>query len=400
MRLTDTAIKNSKAKSKPYQLSDGNGLSLLINSNGSKWWRFRYAYSGKEKMLSLGVYPDTPLKRAREKREEARKLIAEGIDPSAARKRAKAALADTFEGVALEWFNKHKAQWLDSHSGKVWARLEKNVFPYIGQEPIGGLRAGQVRAVLDRIVARGAIETAHRILQSISSICAHAAKEDATGQRRAERNVCDDLKGELPVAAERHHAAIIEPVKIGALLRAIDGYDGFPVVKAALQLAPLVFVRPGELRAAEWTEFDLKAAQWEIPTERMKMKQAHIVPLSKQAIAILQELQPLTGRGKYVFPSFRTSLRPMSDNALNAALRRMGFEQGSHTAHGFRAMARTVLDEHLEYRVEIIEHQLAHTVKDANGVAYNRTTHLAKRRVMMQAWADYLDTLRTDKAGV
>ena len=388
MTINDTQAKNAKPKAKPYKLSDEKGLVLLVNPNGSKWWRLRYFFAGKEKMLSLGTYPEVTLKRAREKRDDARRLIAEQQDPSAQRKTDKAALAHTFEGVGREWFEKHKAGWVETHASKVLARLENDVFPYIGGEAIGKLKPAQVLAVLRRIEHRGALETAHRIYQSCSAICRYAVATD-----RAERDICADLKGALPPSQVTHHASITDPVKIGALLRAIDGYDGFPVVKAALQLAPLVFVRPGELRQAEWPEFDFAKAEWRIPGDKMKMAAPHIVPLSKQATSIIKELQPLTGRGRYLFPSARSSSRPMSDNAVNAALRRMGYEQGTMTGHGFRSMASTLLNEQ-GFNRDWIERQLAHGERDGVRAAYNYAQYLPERRKMMQRWADYLDTLR------
>lgn len=391
MTISDTQAKNAKPKAKPYKLPDEKGLVLLVNPNGSKWWRLRYAFAGKEKMLSLGVYPDVSLKRARERRDEARQLVANGEDPSAQRKADKAALSQTFEGVAREWFEKHRSGWVHSHATKVIARLENDVFPFIGAEAVAKLRPAQVLSVLRRIEHRGALETAHRIMQSCAAVMRYAVATD-----RAERDICADLKGALPPAQVTHHASIVEPEKIGGLLRAIDGYDGSPVVKAALCLAPLVFVRPGELRSAEWTELDLSNREWRIPEARMKMPAPHIVPLSKQAIRIIEDLRPLTGRGRYLFPGARTTLRPLSDNALNAALRRMGYEQGTMTAHGFRSMASTLLNEQ-GFNRDWIERQLAHGERDGVRAAYNYAEYLPERRKMMQKWADYLDKIKMVK---
>ncbi len=393
MPLSDTAIRTAKPTAKPQKLTDGGGLYLLLNPNGSRWWRWDYRHSAKRKTLSMGIYPDIGLKDARERRDAARKLLAAGIDPGEQRKAEKAAgtdrAANSFEVVAREWFAQQSPSWVEGHSSKIMARLERDIFPWIGARPIAEVTAPEILKALRRIESRGTIETAHRVLQNCGQIFRYAV---ATG--RAERDPTPDLRGALAPVKEAHHAAITEPAAIGGLLRAIDIYRGAPVTKSALMLAPLVFVRPGELRHAEWTEIDLDAALWNIPAARMKMKDAHLVPLSTQAVAILRELHPLTGRSRYVFPGARSHKRPMSETAILAALRRMGFEKNEMTGHGFRAMARTILDETLGVRVDFIEHQLAHAVKDPNGRAYNRTAHLAERKKMMQQWADYLDSLR------
>lgn len=389
MALNDTLIRNAKPKAKPYKLADEKGLSLLIQPNGSKWWRFRYRIDGREKMLSLGVYPDVSLKKARERRDTERALLTDGHDPGKKRHINKAALTNTFKGVALEWFAKHKPNWAVSHADKVISRLENDVFPWLGADAIAKIKPADLLAVLRRIEARGVLETAHRVYQICSAIFRYAVATD-----RAERDITTDLRGALPPAQKQHYASITEPAKIGGLLRAIDGYDGFAVVRAALRLAPLVFVRPGELRQAEWKEINLDKAEWRIPAERMKMNAVHIVPLSKQAVEVLKELQPLTGSGRYVFPGARSTARPLSDNALNAALRRMGYEQGTMTAHGFRSMASTLLNEQ-GFNRDWIERQLAHGERDAIRAAYNYAEHLPERRKMMQSWADYLDGLRT-----
>lgn len=393
MPLSDTAIRNAKPLGKPQKLADGGGLYLLLNPNGSRWWRLKYRTGGKEKLLSLGVYPDTGLRDAREKRDAARKLLAAGIDPGAQRKAEKAAgeerAANSFEVVAREWHAKQSATWVELHASRIMLRLENDVFPWLGNRPIADITAKELLATVNRIVDRGAVESAHRVLQNCGQVMRYAI---ATG--RAERNPAADLRGALPPVKQTHLAAIVEPTAIGGLLRAMDVYNGSLVTKCALRLAPLVFVRPGELRQAEWKEFDLDGAQWNIPAEKMKMREPHLVPLAPQAVEILRELQALTGRGRFVFPSARSPQRPMSNNAVLSALRRMGFATDEMSGHGFRAMARTVLDEVLHFRPDYIEHQLAHAVKDPNGRAYNRTAHLAERRKMMVAWANYLDTLK------
>ena len=397
MRLTDTAVRKAKPTDKTQRLFDGGGLYLEITPAGGKRWRQKYRFAGKEKLLAHGTYPDVSLAEARERRDKARKLLANGVDPGQHRQAEKAAGAEragnSFEVVAREWLTKR--DWVPNYTAKVTAWLENDVFPYIGGRPVAELTAPEFLRVGRRIEDRGAIESAHRVLQNCGQVMRYAI---ATG--RADRNPVADLKGALAPTPEKHHAAIVDPEGIGALLRAIDGYKGSHVTRCALQLAPLLFVRPGELRQAEWTEIDLEAAEWNIPASKMKMRQPHLVPLSRQAIAILEELQPLTSRSQYVFPGGRSSKRPMSENALTAALRRMGYEQGTMTVHGFRAMARTILDEVLHYRPDYIEHQLAHAVKDPNGRAYNRTSHLPERRKMMQAWADYLDRRRADTGKV
>lgn len=397
MPLTDVAIRKAPPTDKTQRLFDGGGLYLEITPGGSKLWRQKYRYAGKEKRLAHGTYPEVSLAIARERREAARKLLANGIDPGQHKQAEKAAgmerAGNSFEVIAREWLARR--DWVPAYLSKVTAWLENDVFPYIGGRPVAEITAPEFLRVGRRIEERGAIESAHRVMQNCGQVMRYAI---ATG--RADRNPVADLKGALSPAPENHHAAIIEPAEVGALLRAIDAYKGSHATRCALQLAPLVFVRPGELRQAEWAEIDLDAAEWNIPAHKMKMRQPHLVPLSTQAIAILKELQPLTGHFQYVFPGGRSPKRPMSDNALTGALRRMGYEQGTMTAHGFRAIARTLLDEELNFRPDYIEHQLAHAVKDPNGRAYNRTSHLAERRKMMQAWADYLDRRRTDTGKV
>jgi integrase len=336
------------------------------------------------------VYPDVTLKSAREKRDQARALIAAGIDPGDRRKADAVAGAETFEGVAREWFAKFSAKWAPSHADKVIRRLERDMFPSVGSRSIAKITAQDVLAILRRIENRGAIETAHRACQNCGQVFRYAI---ATG--RVQSDVTRDLRGSLTPWKVEHYPSITEPKQVGALLRAIDGFTGTFQVRCALMLLPLVFTRPGELRRAEWSEIDLDAAVWNIPAERMKLRTPHLVPLSTQAVAILRELYEFTGGRRYAFPGARSSKKPLSDMALNAGLRRLGFDKDTMTAHGFRAMARTILDEHLNFRPDFIEHQLSHAVRDPNGRAYNRTAHLPERREMMQAWADYLDSLRT-----
>lgn len=395
MALTDTFVRQAKWSGKPAgdKHADGGGMYLLIKESG-KYWRMDYRHLDKRKTLALGVYPAVSLAKARKRREEARELLAEGIDPSAAKKDAEqAALAEaanTFQVVALDWLEKTAANRAEVTQGKVRTWLVKDVFPYIGQMPIRTIGPRDVlEKVVRRMEARGAIDTAHRIKQLCGQVFRYAV---VTGS--ADRDVTADLKDALKTKTKEHHAAITDPVGVGALLRAMYAYTGHPPTLAALKLAPMVFVRPGELRTAEWTEIDLDGAEWRIPGSKMKMGNDHIVPLCKQAVEVLRELHPLTGHCKYVFPSIRTGQRPMSENTINGALRAMGYPKDVHTGHGFRATARTLLDEVLEVRVDLIEHQLAHTVKDPNGRAYNRTAHLPARREMMQRWADYLDKLR------
>lgn len=398
MALTDKAIKALKPGPKARKVADGAGLFLLVNPDGSKWWRFKYRFEGREKMISAGVYPDTGLALAREKRDEARAQLAAGIDPSAVRKAEKVARADSFEAVALEWIAKEAGGWSSTHEKKVRQRFKRDLFPIIGSRPIGDIEAPEILTTVRRIVDRGAIETAHRALWGIGQVMRYAV---ATS--RAKVDPTPSLRGALPTAKREHFSAILEPDAIGGLLRAIEVYQGTPATKAALQLAPRLFVRPKELRMMEWAELDLDAedgALWTIPGEKMKGGADHLVPLSTQAVAILRELAPLTRRSRFVFPNARSAKRPMSEVAVLAALRRLGYEQGTVTGHGFRATARTLLDEVLGERVEWIEHQLAHIVRDPLGRAYNRTHHLAERRRMMQRWSDYLDGLRNETAKV
>ena len=398
MPLTNTAIRAAKPQAKAVKLFDGGGLYLEVSPAGGKWWRWKYRFAGKENRLSFGVYPDVPLKAAREKRDSARRQLAAGIDPSQARRAEKAAQSNAgdFEAIAREWHAKSSHTWVSNHRETILKRLEANVFPWLGSRPCGGIKASDLLAVLRRIEERGALETAHRTMQVCGQVFRYAI---ATG--RAERDPTADLRGALPAPKERHLASITDPKRVGELLRAMDTYEGFFATKCALRLAPLVFVRPGELRKAQWSEIDLDKAEWRIPAERMKMRAQHLVPLSRQAVAILRELEPLTNRPiltqpeapRYVFPGARTRLRPMSENAILAALRRMGYTKEEMTGHGFRSTASTLLHE-LGWNHHVIERQLSHAERDAVSAAYNFAEHLPERRKMMQAWADYLDGLK------
>ncbi len=393
MALTALQVKTAKTTDKPIKLSDGGGLFLLVQPNGSKYWRLAYRFAGKQKTLAVGVYPDVSLLNARDRREDARKQLAAGVDPGENKKAQKAAkqgkAANSFEVVAQEWIEKFSTNKAASTIEKTNFILRRDVFPWLGARPIDEIKPSDLLTVLQRIETRGALETAHRAKQYVGQIFRYAV-----GTQRAERDITQDLKGALPTPNVIHRAAITEPIKFGALIRSIDGFAGTLAVKCAMKLAPLIFVRPGELRQTEWAWVDMDSAIICYPASVMKMREDHIVPLPLQALAILREIQQLTGSGKYVFPSIRTSARPMSEAAINAALRRIGYSKEEMTGHGFRAAARTIMDEVLGIRVELIEHQLAHAVKDQNGRAYNRTTHLPERKKMMQQWADYLDKLK------
>ena len=394
MALTATGIKSIKASDKPAgdKYADGEGMYLLVTKAGM-YWRMDYRHADKRKTLALGVYPAVSLAKARQRREAAKELLAEGIDPGQAKrddKRAKAiAASHSFESVARQWLEKTAADRAAITQEKVIAWLNHDVFPYIGNKPVSSIKPLDVLAVVRKIETRGAIDSAHRVKQLCGQVMRFAV---STGL--AERDVTADLKGALTTIQKTNYAAITEPKQAADLMRSIYTYSGHPYAAAALKLSPLVFVRPGELRSAEWAEIDLDAAEWRIPASKMKMKIDHLVPLSTQAVEILRSIHPITGHGKYVFPSIRTGERCMSENTINAALRGMGYSTEVMTAHGFRAMARTIMDEVLGERVDLIEHQLAHAVKDPNGRAYNRTAHLPARIEMMQRWADYLDKLR------
>lgn len=393
MALTDTACKQAKPTGKTCRMFDGGGLYLEVSPAGGKWWRLKYRFDHKEKRLSLGTYPDVSLRDARERRDEARKLLANVIDPGDNRKALKASraeqVANTFEVLAREWYEKHKATWSPSYSKPLMSLFERDIFPWLGSRPVAEVQPPELLAVLRRIENRRALETAHRARSNCGQVFRYAI---ATG--RAERDPSADLRGALAPALGKHLAAVTDPADVGPLLRVLDGYDGSPVVAAALRLAPLVFVRPGELRTAEWDAIDLDKAEWAFTASKTKTQ--HIVPLAPQAVAVLRDLQPLTGNGRYVFPCATTNARPMSNNAILAAMRRLGIPTTEMCGHGFRAMARTLLDEVLNFRPEVIEQQLAHAVRDPLGRAYNRTAHLTERRKMMAMWADYLDKLKAD----
>jgi len=399
--LTDADCKAAKPREKPYKLAAGGGLYLEVFPDGAKRWRWKYRFGGKEKRLALGVYggaTHVSLRAAREGRDAARLQLKAGIDPSAAKQAAKVteAGADSFEAIAREWHAKFAPGWVASHADRILRRLEVDVFPWLGKRAVSTIKAPDVLACARRIEQRGALETAHRMLQNCGQVFRYAV---ATG--RADSDPTTALRGALPPPKEKHHASITDPARIGELLRAMDSYSGFFATRCALRLAPLVFVRPGELRKATWDEIDFEKAEWRIPAERMKMRELHIVPLSEQAVAILRELEPLTGRGipgkpdvpRFIFPGGRTRERPMSENAVLAALRRMGYGTDEMTGHGFRSMASTLLHEQ-GWNHQAIERQLAHAERNAVSAAYNYAEHLPERRRMMQAWADYLDVLR------
>ena len=397
MALTDPEIRKKKPTEKPFKVADEKGLFLLVAPSGGKLWRMKYRFGGKEKLISFGSYPDVPLARAREKRDEARRLLADGVDPGENRKVQKAAraalAANSFEAIGREWFAKMKPEWADSHADKIMARLERDVFPWLGTRPVAEVTAVEVLTTLKRISDRGAKDTAKRAQQDCGGVFRYAIQ---TG--RASYNPIPDLRGALPAAIGGNFASITDPVQVGELLRAIDGFNGTFVVKCALRLAPLLFVRPGELRQARWQDFDLEQGEWKFTVSKVKKtdgQRIHLVPLSTQALAILGELHSLTGHGEFVFPGARSNGRAMSEAAVNAALRRMGYDTRTEiTGHGFRAMARTILHEVLDVAPAVIEHQLAHKVPDALGSAYNRTKFLPARKAMMQQWADYLDKIK------
>ncbi|MDE2136238.1 MAG: tyrosine-type recombinase/integrase [Gammaproteobacteria bacterium] len=386
--LTETRIRAAKPLEKPYKLFDERGLFMLVTPPGGRLWRLKYRMHGREKLISLGAYPDVTLKRARERRDEARKLVADGIDPSARRKAQRGARAETFEAVATEWLELQRNALSAETISILGTRLKSFLYPYLGNRPVGVISAQELLGALRRIEARGRHETAHRVRALAGRVFRYAV---ATG--RAPHDVAADLKDALAPVKSRNFASMTDPTRVGELLLAIDSYDGQPVTALALRLAPLVFVRPGELRAAEWPEFDLANAEWRIPAARMKMGEAHIVPLARQAVAILRELEPLARRSRYVFPSLLTGDRPMSNNTINTALRRLGYTSNEQTGHGFRSMASTLLNEQ-GFPPDIIELQLAHSERNKVRAAYNKAQRLPERRKMMQTWADYLDALR------
>ena len=393
MPLSDTAIKNAKPQpDKDYKLPDEKGMYLLVHKNGGKYFRLDYRFNGKRKTLAIGVYPETTLKKAREKRDEARKQIAEGIDPSENKKAFKTAqaesLVNTFEAIACEWGLKKQKNWLEKRNTSR-VRLEQHIFPWLGKKPIADILPIQILQCLRLLEDRGVAATAHKTLRVCGQVFRYAV---ATG--KVERDITADLKGALAQAEGEHFASITEPKKVGELLRAIDAYSGTFIVRSALQLAPLVFVRPGELSQAEWCHIDFETREWCYFVTKTKME--HIVPLPTQAIDILTNLKQFTGHGRFVFANLKTPMgeKPMCAMTMSTAIRAIGYDKDQMTVHGFRAMARTILDEVLGIRPDFIEHQLAHAVRDVNGRSYNRTSHLQERHKMMQAWADYLDGLK------
>jgi integrase len=390
MPLTEISVRNAKPDAKPRKLFDGGGLYLLLNPDGSRWWRLKYRIENREKLLSLGVYPEITLKRAREKRDEARRLVADGIDPSAQRKATRSAQADTLEVIAREFLELKRPALASVTYLKRRYRFEAFVFPSLGKRPIRSITPPELLAVLKRVEAKGNHETAHRVRSETGQVFRYAI---ATG--RADRDITADLRGALAPVVVTNHAAITDPVRIGELLRAIDGYRGQPATECALRLLPLVFTRTGELRLARWEEFDLDGKEpiWRIPAERMKSREPHLVPLSKQAVALLEALKPITGPEGLVFPSIRSAARPISENTINAALRRLGYSGEEMTGHGFRSMASTCLNEQ-GFPPDVIELQLAHAERDEVRGAYNRAQRMAERRKMMQAWSNYLDGLK------
>ena len=391
MPLTDIAIKKALPREKPYKLSDGEGMYLLVNSTG-KYWRLDYRYLGKRKTLALGTYPTVSLADARDRKNTARKTLSNGVDPSNLKKEIRLeaikANAITFELVAREWHLKNTPKWSVKNAARTISALERYVFPFIGNSPISNVKPFELLEVIRKIEKRGNIQTAHRVMRNCGQVFRYAMATD-----RATNDITFSLKGSLAPIVEKHHPTITDPKKIGCLLRDIDGYDGLFVTKCALELAPLVFVRPGELRQAEWTEFDFDKAEWKIPASKMKAKAIHIVPLSRQALDIVKKLEPHTGHCKYLFPSLRSPQRPMSDNTVNAALRRLGYSAEELVGHGFKSMASTILHEQ-GWLHDMIERQLAHAERNKVSAAYNYADYLPKRKEMMQEWANYLEGLK------
>ncbi len=392
MPLTDITVRNAKPTEKSQKLSDGGGLYLLVHTNGSKYWRLKYRFVGKEKLLSIGIYPQVSLSDARVRRDDAKKLLANSQDPSEVKQtlktEAKLEAANTFESVAREWLGKKAAKQVDKTRNRNLRILELNIFKHIGKTPINKVTSKALLLALHKMEQRGITDSAHRALQICGEVFRYAIATE-----RAQADLSLVLKGALSPVREKHHASITDAKGVADLLRSTYVYDGSFLTKQALKLAPLVFVRPGELRNAEWSEIDLEAGEWRIAAHKMKMKAVHIIPLAKQAVQIFKEIKAINGDGKYVFPGLRSTDRPMSENTVNAALRRLGFEKGEMTGHGFRSMASTILHEH-GWPHEAIERQLAHAERNKVSAAYNYAEHLPKRREMMQSWADYLDALR------
>lgn len=388
MTLTVREVEAARPGARVYRLYDSGGMYLEVRPSGARLWILRYRYQGREKRISLGPYPEVSLRAAREARDEARALLRQGIDPSAHRRAQRRTGAEqaTVEALAREWYETWRQGRAEKTIRTTDYYLRRIIIPALGATPIVELTPQAILDMVLPLVRREAIETAHRVVQRLSMICRYAIR---TG--RLQMDPAAHLSEALPVVRERHHPAIIDPAEWGALLRAIWSYEGHAVVRAALRMAPLVVVRPGELRGAEWSEIDFDTATWVIPASRMKMRQDHVVPLARQVVEILRELQPITGDGRYVFPSVRSRERPISDMTLNAALRRLGYSSDEVVVHGFRASFRTLGDEVLGFRVDLLEHQLAHQVRDPLGRAYNRTSFLSERREMMQRWADWCE---------
>ena len=391
MPLTALEVTKATAATKPLRLTDGRGLYLLVKPKGQKWWRYDYRFEGKRKTISLGVYPDVSLADARRKHEDARRLLADGNDPSRQRQEKKAAIEElahnSFGAVFVRWFAKDRAKWAAATAAYKKQRMDDGVLPWLGARPIADIDAPELLVVIRRIEERGAFETAKRVLNTCSQVFRYGIQTGICANDPAQA-----LKGALTARRVSHLAAVVDPAGVAALMRVIQAYQGNFVVRTAFRLAPLLFVRPGELRKARRADVDLDAARWSFTAS--KTGHAHIVPLATQAVVMLRELHPLTGHAEYVFPSNRSYSRPMSENTLRAALISSGYDGDHHTGHGFRAMARTLLDEELGFAPHLIELQLGHRVKDALGRAYNRTKHLPERVAMMQRWADYLEGLR------
>jgi integrase len=390
--LTDVLVRNAKPATKATRIFDDGGLYLEVAPSGGKWWRLKYRHGGKEKRISLGVYPEVSLKEARERRDKARKQLAQGQDPSQARREDKAAKvldAETFESVAREWHSKASESYSERHKARIIRDLERDVFPFLGEKPIGAVNSAEILTTVKRIEDRGAPETARRVLQTIGVVFRHAIVN-----LKCSYDPAQVLRGAIKPPKKRHYATLTDPKAVAGLLRAIDTYQGSFLTQVALKLLTYTFVRPGELRHAEWAEIDVEANEWRIPANKTKMKTVHIVPLAKQALTILEEIRPLTGRGKYIFPSERSQDRAISSNTLNAALRRMGYTKEEICSHGFRALASTRLNE-LGFNKDWIERQLAHGERDKIRASYNHAEHLAQRRNMMTAWADHLDALKS-----
>lgn len=389
MPLTDKAARAAKGREKPYKRADGGGLYLLITPDDRRYWRLKYRLAGKEKVFSIGVYPEVSIAEARIARDEARALIKSGRDPVVAKKQerlaAELSAANTFHAVALEWVEQNRNRWTPGHADRVLDSLKADIFPHLGERPISEIAAPELLAVLRKVEKRGALETAQRLLQRCGAVFRYAIVT-----HRANRNPAIDIRGSIRQPKRKNYAAL-SAADLPEYLRKLEAYDGQPLTKLALKLLALTFVRSGELRGAEWSEIDFDKAEWRIPAERMKMRAAHIVPLSRQALAVLEELKTLTGNGKLLFPGQSKADKPMSENTMLYALYRMGYHSRA-TGHGFRATASTILNEQ-SWRADAIERQLAHAERNKVRAAYHRSEYLPDRRKMMQAWADYLDAL-------